>query len=290
MHPVLHRLKQALPGGNKAEGKYPAGHYYSPIPSPEEIESHYSKAPSDSILGVDLNKNGQRKLLEQFAELYDALPFSTHASGDSRYHYENGWFSYSDAIFYSCFLQSFRPRSVVEIGSGFSSAVLLDTVDSFFDVPPKITFVEPYPDRLKSLLKGADEENHLILNQKVQDVPIELFCDLKANDLLFVDSSHVIKCGSDLEVIMFEILPQLKPGVFVHFHDVFFPFDYPKEWIGDGLYWNENYLLRAFLSYNSQWQIRFFNTYVHHAFGDFIAEKMPLTMKNLGGSLYLERL
>jgi hypothetical protein len=89
---------------------------------------------------------------------------------------------------------------------------------------------------------------------------------------------------------MFEIIPYLKPGVVVHFHDVFFPFEYPADWlINKGRYWNENYIMRAFLSYNSEWSILFFNTYVHQVFGDLIKEKMPLCLKDTGGSLYIQR-
>jgi hypothetical protein len=92
-----------------------------------------------------------------------------------------------------------------------------------------------------------------------------------------------------MQLLMFEILPRLQPGVFVHFHDVFYPFDYPSEWLTEGRYWNENYFLRAFLSYNSEWSIRFFNTYVHFMFGDLIKEGMPLCAKNTGSSLYIQR-
>lgn len=106
---------------------------------------------------------------------------------------------------------------------------------------------------------------------------------------MFIDSSHVVKCGSDLQFLIFEVLPYLKPGVFVHFHDIAYPFEYPSEWLLEGRYWNENYFLRAFLSYNSEWSIHFFTTYVYFRFGDLIREKMPLCTKNPGGSLYIQR-
>jgi hypothetical protein len=98
-----------------------------------------------------------------------------------------------------------------------------------------------------------------------------------------------VKCGSDVQLLMFEILPLLPPGVFVHFHDVFYPFEYPAYVIERGNYWNENYFLRAFLSYNYEWNIYFFNDYVASSFNDFIKEKMPLCIRNSGGSLYMQR-
>ena len=123
-----------------------------------------------------------------------------------------------------------------------------------------MTFIETYPDRLRGLLRPHDEGATRIIEREVQEVPIDTFSSLRAGDLLFIDSSHVIKCGSDVQFLMFEVLPQLPTGVFVHFHDVFYPFEYPAEWVLKGRYWNEDYFLRAFLSYNSEWEISFFNT------------------------------
>ncbi len=95
---------------------------------------------------------------------------------------------------------------------------------------------------------------------------------------------------SDLHFLIFEVLPVIQPGVFVHFHDIFRTFDYPSEWLLKGRYWNEAYFLRAFLAYNTQWEIYFFNSYVGEVFRDVLAQEMPLCLKNAGGSLYLRRL
>ena len=166
---------------------------------------------------------------------------------------------------------------------------MLDTVDKFFGFQPEMTLVEPYPDRLKRLLKPEDSARVTIIEKRVQDVPLSTFASLQAGDLLFVDSSHVIKCGSDLQFLLFRVLPQLPDGVFVHFHDVFNGFEYPEWWVKKGWYWNEDYVLRAFLAYNDSWEIYLFNDYAGVAFKDFISEKMPLAMKNPGGSLYLRK-
>jgi hypothetical protein len=108
-------------------------------------------------------------------------------------------------------------------------------------------------------------------------------------DLLFVDSSHVVKYGSDVQKVFYDILQKLPVGIFVHFHDIFFPFEYPATWLADGRYWNENYFLRSFLSYNDSWEIGFFNYYAGIEFDDCLAEKMPLCLKNTGASIYLKR-
>ena len=143
--------------------------------------------------------------------------------------------------------------------------------------------------RFNSLFREGDKEQVRLFDKRIQDVPPEVFTELQSGDLLFIDSSHVVKCGSDLQLLMFEILPRLRPGVVVHFHDVFYPFEYPDDWLTERRGWNEQYFLRAFLSYNSEWSILFFNTFVHHKFGDMIKEKMPLCTKNQGGSLYIRR-
>jgi hypothetical protein len=275
----------------KLQGVFPAGHYYSPIPSKEDVLRYVKSKPplTADIPGVRMNEQGQRRLLNDYSDFYGDLTFPEKQSPGHRYFYQNDFFSYSDAIFLHCFLRKYTPKRIVEIGSGFSSAVILDTVEGFASPKPEITFIEPYPDRLNSLLSDDDRRRVLLIDRKVQEVSLEIFRSLQSGDFLFIDSSHVVKCGSDLQLLLFEVLPYLQPGVFVHFHDVFYPFDYPSEWLIEGRYWNESYFLRAFLSWNDEWQVRFFNTYVHLAFADLIKEKMPLCAKNHGGSLYIQR-
>jgi hypothetical protein len=273
------------------QGFVPPGHFYSPIPSEEDILSYIgSRKPlGHELMGIKLNKQNQLELLEEYVQFYQELPFPEKKMSETRYYYENDQFGYSDAIFLFCFLRKHQPKKIIEIGSGFSSAVMLDTVDNFFSVKPEIIFIEPYPDRLMSLLRGDDQIHVKIIDKKIQDVSADIFLSLQADDLLFIDSSHVLKYGSDLELSMFEILPRLVPGMFVHFHDIFYSFDYPIEWVKEGRYWNEGYILRAFLSYNCDWSIYFFNQYVNFEFSDLIKERMPLCAKNSGGSIYIKR-
>jgi hypothetical protein len=285
--PYLKSLHQQI----KKQGIFPAGHYYSPIPDSDEILS-YTKSitpPAKNLLDVKLNRKSQLGLLEEFYQFYEDLPFPEKQKTDCRYYYDNIWYSYSDAIFLYCFLRQHKPKRIIEIGSGFSSAAILDTVDSMVSYSPEITFIEPYPDRLFSLLRRDDKDRIKIVDKKLQEVSAQIFFKLAPGDLLFIDSSHVVKCGSDLELLLFDILPHLPGGIFIHFHDVFYPFNYPSEWLKRGIYWNEGYFLRAFLSYNSEWCIYFFNSYAAFAFNDFIAENMPMCLKNSGGSLYIKR-
>jgi len=292
--PYIRTLRQQIEEQRQQiekQGTFPAGHYHSPIPDKDEILTYIeSRKPLKTDLpGIKLNKESQFGLLNEYVQFYNDLPFPEKQKPDCRYYYDNDWYSYSDAIFLYSFLRKHTPKRIIEIGSGFSSAVMLDTIDRFFSYRPEITFIEPYPDRLESLLRGSDEDRIRIIDKKIQEVSPGHFSSLESGDFLFIDSSHVVKCGSDLQLLMFDILPFLPSGIFVHFHDVFYPFDYPSEWLTGGYYWNENYFLRAFLSWNTEWHIRFFNRYVHLMFGDLIKEKMPLCAKNPGGSLYVQR-
>jgi len=288
---ILNEQVRVLSEQVRREGVYPAGHYYSPIPSEEDVifDVNSRKSFSDEPLGIKLSKECQYELLNEYVSFYKDLPFPEEQTPNCRYYYNNGWFSYSDAIFLYSFLRKHLPKKIIEVGSGFSSAVMLDTIDNFYSIRPEITFIEPYPDRLISLFREGDRERVKLIDKKIQEVKLDVLLALESGDLLFIDSSHVMKCGSDLQLLMFEILPRLRPGVFVHFHDVFYPFNYPPKWQTEGRYWNENYFLRAFLSYNSEWSIHFFNTYVNFMFCDLIKTRMPLCAKNSGGSLYIRR-
>ena len=274
----------------KLYGAFPAGHYYSPIPTQEEIIKYINrKTLPEKLPEVNLNKNFQYEILNEYYKFYNDLSFPEKKSKNYRYYYNNDWFSYSDAIFLYSFLRKNKPKKIIEIGSGFSTAVILDTVEFFFSYYPEITLIEPYPQRLNKLLKSEDKKYIKLFPKKIQDISLDLFNILESGDFLFIDSSHVLKCGSDLQLIFFEILPYLPSGIFVHFHDIFYPFEYPEEWLMEGRYWNENYFLRAFLAYNSQWSIYFFNSYVFLMFNRFLKEKMPLCIKNPGGSIYLRK-
>jgi predicted O-methyltransferase YrrM len=269
----------------------PLGHYYSPIVSPEEMEKRKDeiwKAPVNSIPGIDLRESEQLKLLESFKSYYAKLPFEAEAKEGLRYQYANSMYSYSDGIMLFSMMMHFKPKRIIEVGSGYSSALMLDTNHNFFDSSIQCTFIEPYPERLNSLLKPNEKIS--LRQQPVQDIDLSLFEALEENDFLFIDSTHVSKTGSDVNFIFFEILPKLKKGVKIHFHDIFYPFEYPKQWvITEGRNWNEDYILRAFLSYNSEFRIIMFNTYLEHFHEKWFAENMPLCLKNRGGSIWIEK-
>jgi hypothetical protein len=285
--PYVSRLRKTL----RDPGAFAPGHFHSPIPNQGELLRQLESITSrkSEVRDVRFNHQEQFEALTAFSAFYNDLPFPVHRTEGCRYYYDQGVFPYPDAIFLYSFLRHTRPSAIIEVGSGFSSAVILDTVDRFFPSVPQMTFIEPDPRRLNQLLRDIDRKKVRIFEEQVQNAEIDLFRSLKAGDLLFIDSSHVLKCGSDLQFLLFEVLPELPVGIYVHFHDVFATFEYPPEWLLDGWYWNEAYFLRAFLTNNNAWQIYFFNNYVRTNFEKYLEEKMPLCLKNIGGSLYLKR-
>ncbi len=206
-----------------------------------------------------------------------------------RYYFENPSYSYSDGIFLHCMLRHLRPQRLIEAGSGFTSALTLDTNEFWLDRRLQCTFIEPYPQLLRSLLKTEDFASVQIISSPLQEVPLGAFASLQANDVLFIDSTHVSKIDSDVNYLFFEILPLLQPGVYVHFHDIFYPFRYPESWILEGRGWNEAYLLRAFLQFNSDFEIVLFNTFLETCHRDWFEKNMPLCLKDPGGSIWLRR-
>ncbi|MSR74240.1 MAG: hypothetical protein EXS14_02050 [Planctomycetes bacterium] len=137
-----------------------------------------TQPPSKELLGIELNAKGQQELLHESAAFTTDVPFSEKQTPAHRYFYDNGWFSDSDAIFLYCFLRKNQPKRIIEVGSGFSSAVMLDTVDACFSLRPEMTFIEPYPARLLSLLRDSDREHVSIIAQPIQTVPLDTFLAL----------------------------------------------------------------------------------------------------------------
>ncbi len=275
--------------------KHPPGHFYTPIPSLEEIKSREEQifgTPPRQIPGIDLNEEGQLQLLDEFKRFYKEQPFSPTKTGKLRYYFENGNYGYTDGIFLHCMIRYLRPKRIVEVGCGSSSCNMLDTNALFFDHSIDLTFIDPNPEWLYANMniKSTDYTNIRVIPKQVQVLALDLFSVLDENDILFIDSSHVSKIGSDVNYIVFEILPCLKKGVYVHFHDIRYPFEYPKEWIYNGHAWNEAYLVRAFLQFNKNFEIAFFNGYLRYFFENVFREYMPLCLKHPGGSLWIKKI
>ncbi len=271
----------------------PPGHFYSPVTDPRELESGAARIfdRGSSPAGVDLREAEQLRYAERMAEHYGSLEFGAEARPGLRYHYENPAFSYGDGIALACTILVHRPANIIEVGSGYSSAVTLDVVERGLGWATKCLFVAPYTDRLESLLRPEDRRRVEIVQARVQDVEPSVYDRLGRGDILFIDSTHVVKTGSDVVHHLTRVLPRLRPGVLVHFHDVFYPFEYPEQWaVAENRSWNELYCLHAFLHSNPDWEIVFFNDFMARAHRELLRRAMPLFLANPGGSLWLRKL
>lgn len=266
----------------------PAGHFYSPIPDYNLITSQTDRPLPKSVADVALNEGEQLKWLQTIARYYAELPYQKDDSR-LRYSFNQTFYCQADAIYLHGFLRHFKPHKIIEVGSGHSSALILDTNEMFLERKMDCTFIEPYPDRLLSLLRPEEKEAIHLIKSGVQSVPVDVFTSLAANDILFIDSSHVSKYGSDVNYLIFEVLPVLKPGVLVHIHDIFYPFEYPRQWLKEGRAWNEAYVVHAFLQNNSEWEILLFADLAGRKFRSFLEQNMPLCLQNTGGALWIRK-
>lgn len=272
-------------------GTFPLGHYYSPYPSVEEIQTYISQLnkplPQD-LPEINMNRPRQLALLERFAAYRAELPFRHEATPPLRYGFNNIYFGPSDVTVLYSMIRELQPARIIEVGCGFSSAAMLDVNELFFNNTIQCTFIEPEAERFRSILKTSDQ-NVRLLEQKLQDVDLSLFSELEANDILFVDSSHVAKIDSDVNYLFFQVLPRLRAGVYIHWHDIYYPFTLPADWVQKGWHWNEAFLLRAFLANNSQYEIQFFNSYLSRFHMDDIAALNPHARDHSGCSLWIKK-
>lgn len=223
-------------------------HYYEPLPDFRAISAG---APARRRIpsAIDFDVDGQQRLMARLASAYAS---ELH---DAAFDFSNPYFNGLDAAIYYALIRDLRPSRVIEIGAGMSTriAALALAKNKQQGHDSELVCVEPFPEsRLTDNMPQAR-----LLQQRVEDVPLEQFDALGANDILFIDSSHAVKFGGDVCREFLEILPRLKPGVWVHVHDVFFPQDYPADWIVKRrLAFNEQYLLEAFLAFNRAYAAR----------------------------------
>lgn len=273
---------------------WPLDHFYSPVPDNRALmrEPAHSRvfppvpAPTP---GIEWRDDDQVALLRDHLSRH-RLDFPDGTTDDARdYHIDNGMFSRLDAWMLQAMLRHFGPGRVIEAGCGWSSLVTARVNREFFDARVRFTCIEPYPpDFLGEGIEGISE----LVVSPVQVVPVERFLELGAGDVLFIDTSHVAKTGGDVVFLYQEVLPRVAPGVVVHIHDIFLPWDYPEEWVRTGRAWNEQYILRAFLTFNSAFEILLGVPYMRRYHPEVLAAAIdgyPEKFLPGGGSMWLRR-
>jgi len=234
--------------------------YYAPVPTLTEIDSSWERR-GDGMPYRSPALYDNEKLLSFMADalaphVAEFSPPSEPVGDEPQFYWNNPMFSHVDAIVYNCFVRYLRPRRIVEIGGGFSSMIAASALAT--SGGGELFVVEPYPtDRLRSL-PGAT-----LIEKPVQDVPVAFFADaLQAGDVLFIDSTHTVKCGGDCPYIYLQILPALARGVVIHAHDIYLPGMMPERWRADHrMFWAEQYLLQAYLLDNPRVEVLFGTRY-----------------------------
>jgi hypothetical protein len=262
-------------------------HFYQPIPDTRCLPEALWNRPS-KLVGIDMNDAMQLDLLRnhfpKFRHEYDQFP--AEPTGEpGRFHFNNGLFDGTDALVAYCMIRHFQPRLIIEVGSGFSSLIAAEAITKNKD--SALICIEPFPlDFLRQGFPGL----HPLIQKKVEDIEIGFFSQLESGDILFIDSSHTVKIGGDVNYLFLEVLPRLKPGVIVHVHDIFLPFDYQRDWVLEQFrFWTEQYLLQAFLTLNSEFEVLMANSYLSYYHQEDLKAAFPRLPSWGGGSFWIRR-
>lgn len=241
--------------------------YYQPIPDTTTLKDDLWKKQSE-LVGININEKNQINLLSLFSTRFKG-EYSNFPRNKTtipyQYYVDNGAFESVDGEILYCMIRHLKPKKITEVGSGFSTLLsaqaVLKNIEDDSSYECELTAIEPYPNEI--LVKGFPGFSKL-LTKRVQEVPLSEFEKLRENDILFIDSSHVLKIGSDVHYEYLEILPRLGKGVVIHAHDIFLPAEYPREWVlKEYWFWTEQYLLQAFLSFNEVFEALWAGSYMH---------------------------
>jgi len=236
-------------------------HFYSPIPDTRRLDDTVFTRKS-ALVGIEFDVDKQVERLRgfraRFAAEYESIPRMRNRHARDRFSLDNASFGSVDAEMWWCILRDAKPNRIIEVGSGNSTLLALEALakNATEGHTCEYIVVDPYP---RQLIVDFAERNagFRLIRSRVQDVPMDVFQQLGNGDILFIDSSHVASIDSDVCFEILEVLPRLAPGVMIHIHDVMLPMNYPKLWMEHLYFWNEQYLLQAFLSFNDEFEIVF---------------------------------
>lgn len=268
-------------------------HFYSPIPDTRTLsESIWDRKTCE---GINFNPEVQLMILNEICPLYkkeyDLFP-KAPTNIPNQFYLNAGNLECVDAEILYSIIRNYKPKRIFEIGSGFSTYLSSEAIkkneleNQSWNC--ELIAIEPFPNRI---IKNGFPGLSKLIEQRVETLDANIFTQLKENDILFIDSSHVSKIGSDVNFEFFEVLPKLNKGVFVHFHDIFLPFDYPKAWIQSrNRFWNEQYMLHAFLMFNERFKVVWASNYMKINYKDNISKQFNSFNENAQpGSFWIMR-
>ncbi|OGU29020.1 MAG: hypothetical protein A2057_09600 [Ignavibacteria bacterium GWA2_35_9] len=253
-------------------------HYYEPLFNHKHLR--YSLRLNRSLPGIDFNDNEQLEILEKFNYNNELLEFPIEKKHDAiEYCYNTGAFLSGDAEYLYNMIRLFKPKRIIEIGSGSSTLMAKNSIEKNknenSDYICEQICIEPYEQ------PWLEQMRVQVIRKNVETIELNFFSSLEKNDILFIDSSHIIRPQGDVLFEYLEILPSLNEGVIVHIHDIFTPKDYLDEWFSEN-FWNEQYLLEAFLSFNKSFRIIGATNYLSHKFNKQFSEKCPIYKMQTG--------
>jgi len=263
-------------------------HYYEPLFDPKELQAPLS---NERLLpGLDLNVQEQLDLLAEFGCEDELLGLTGKKTDELTFHFDNEAFRSGDAEYLYNLIRLKKPKRIYEIGSGNSTLMAIKaTLRNAAETPGyncDHVCVEPYE------MPWLERSGVTVVRQRVQDLPVAFFGVLEKDDLLFIDSSHMIRPQGDVLYEYLQLLPTLAPGVIVHLHDIFTPRDYLESWVIDEVkFWNEQYLLEALLTGTKSWKVLGALNFLKNNYYRELKAKCPfLTPDREPGSFYLEKI
>jgi hypothetical protein len=266
------------------------GSFYSPVPHVDELRPGTFERISD-LPGLRWDLDTQLAFVRErlSGPAGEFHPPATLLAGSRRYAVENPAYGLLDATVAYAMVRSLRPRRIVELGSGYSTLVTAEAarLNEADGNPLNLEVYDPFPNVVDAGLPGLAALHRL----PAQEVPLSVFENLDDGDVLFVDTTHVVKLGSEVNYVVLEVLPRLGKGVVVHIHDIFLPFEYPRMWLEDlALYWNEQYLIQAFLAHNDSYEVLVALHALRRQRRQELADALPASVvEHEAGSLWIRR-
>ncbi len=263
-------------------------HYYEPQFDNRIPQQEFSQ--DRNLQGINWNISEQLETLETFTFSQELLDIPHEKTGSLKFYLNNHAFESGDAEYWYQIIRKIKPKRIFEVGSGNSTLMAMNAINKNQDEDPNYKCehicIEPYEK------PWLEEVGIPVVRKKVEEVELSFFSQLQENDILFIDSSHIIRPQGDVLFEYLELLPSLNTGVIVHVHDIFSPKNYPKQWLQNEVrFWNEQYLLEAFLSHNSSWKIVGALNHLHHNhYNEFKAIAPFLTPEREPGSFYIQKI
>ena len=262
-------------------------HYYEPLFDAGNLNS--SLSDTRDLPGINWNEAEQLSLLQKFNFNDELKRIPLDKKGELDFYVNNPAFASGDAEYFYNLIRIKKPTKIFEIGSGYSTLLAVQALKKNKEIDPSYQFkhlcIEPYE------MPWLEKTGVQVIRERVESVDKAIFLELGENDILFIDSSHIIRPQGDVLYEYLELLPTLKCGVIVHIHDIFSPRDYLKQWLVDEVkFWNEQYLLEAFLTNNKEWKIIGALNFLHHTHYKELKRTCPfLNEKREPGSFYIQK-